>query len=221
MEDDTWSIGFSTASRSYQSTFKTLSDLCIDLEEEIEGDDESKTEYPCPFCTEDFDLVGLCCHIDEEHPIEAKSGVCPVCGTSVGMNIVGHTTTQHRNIIKNWQKLKLHKSESYSNPFSRKEFQDGRFQTLPTGSSPVVSTSKMAPDPLLSFLYNVPADDKSESMQPDSSSEVSLEDENSEETILDRTSQLIPLSDKDQIEKAGRCEFVQGLFLSTILDDGL
>lgn len=52
------------------------SDLCIDLEEEIEGDDESKTEYPCPFCTEDFDLVGLCFHIDEEHPIEAKSGVC-------------------------------------------------------------------------------------------------------------------------------------------------
>lgn len=52
------------------------SDLCIDLEEEIEGDDESKTEYPCPFCTEDFDLVGLCCHIDEEHPIEANSGVC-------------------------------------------------------------------------------------------------------------------------------------------------
>ncbi|XP_050266831.1 protein DEHYDRATION-INDUCED 19 homolog 5-like [Quercus robur] len=192
MEDDTWSIGFSTASRSYQSTLKTLSDLCIDLEEEIEGDDESKTEYPCPFCTEDFDLVGLCCHIDEEHPIEAKSG-----------------------------KLKLYKSESYSNPFSRKEFQDGRFRTLPTGSSPAVSTSKMAPDPLLSFLYNAPADDKSESMQPDSSSEVSLEDENSEETILDRTSQLIPLSDKDQIEKAGRCEFVQGLFLSAILDDSL
>ena len=25
MEDDTWSIGFSTASRSYQSTLKTLS----------------------------------------------------------------------------------------------------------------------------------------------------------------------------------------------------
>ena len=86
----------------------------------------------------------------------------------------------------NWQKLKLHKSESYSNPFSKKEFQDGHFRTLPTGSSPVVSTSKMAPDPLLSFLYNAPADDKSESMQPDSSSEVSLEDENSEETILDR-----------------------------------
>lgn len=49
-------------------------DLCFDLEE-VEGDDELKAEYPCPFCPEDFDLVGLCCHIDEEHPIEANSGV--------------------------------------------------------------------------------------------------------------------------------------------------
>lgn len=49
-------------------------DLCIDLEE-FEGEDESKAEYPCPFCPEDFDLLGLCCHIDEEHPIEATAGV--------------------------------------------------------------------------------------------------------------------------------------------------
>lgn len=29
----------------------------------------------CPFCAEDYDVVGLCCHIDEEHTIEAKNGV--------------------------------------------------------------------------------------------------------------------------------------------------
>lgn len=54
--------------------FCVEADLFIDLEE-IEGDDELKAEHPCPFCPEDFDLVGLCCHIDEEHPIEANSGV--------------------------------------------------------------------------------------------------------------------------------------------------
>lgn len=31
--------------------------------------------FLCPFCAEDFDIVGLCCHIDEDHPIEAKNGV--------------------------------------------------------------------------------------------------------------------------------------------------
>jgi hypothetical protein len=38
--------------------------------EEIGGD-----EFLCPFCAEDYDVVGLCCHINEEHPVEAKNGV--------------------------------------------------------------------------------------------------------------------------------------------------
>ncbi|KAE8009424.1 hypothetical protein FH972_005861 [Carpinus fangiana] len=234
MEDDAWSFDVSIASRNYhQSTTESQSDLCIDLEE-FEGDDELKTEHPCPFCPEDFDLVGLFCHIDEEHPIEANAGVCPICATRVGMNMVGHITTQHGNISKIsfiflfdfeihliWHKLKLSKGESYSTlSFSRKEFQDGRFRSFPTGSSSVVSTSKMAPDPLLSFIYNAPAVDESESIQPDSSTEVSIEDENSDEPISERSSQPSALSDKDQMEKARRCDFVQGLLFFTILDDG-
>ena len=43
--------------------------------EDIDGEDESRPEFLCPFCAEDFDVVGLCCHIDEEHAIEAKNGV--------------------------------------------------------------------------------------------------------------------------------------------------
>lgn len=44
------------------------------LGEETDGD-ELRPEYLCPFCAEDFDIVGLCCHIDEEHTIHAKNGV--------------------------------------------------------------------------------------------------------------------------------------------------
>jgi len=221
MEDDAWNFDVSIASRNYhQSTTESQSDLCIDLEE-FEGDDELKTEHPCPFCPEDFDLVGLFCHIDEEHPIEANAGVCPICATRVEMNMVGHITTQHGNISKSWHKLKLWKGESYSTlSFSRKEFQDGHFQSFPTGLSSVVSTSKMAPDPLLSFIYNAPAVDESESIQPDSSTEVSIEDENSDEPFSERSSQPSALSDKDQMEKARRCDFVQELLFFTILDDG-
>lgn len=43
--------------------------------EEIDVDDDIREEYPCPFCSDYFDIVGLCCHIDDEHPIEAKNGV--------------------------------------------------------------------------------------------------------------------------------------------------
>lgn len=42
----------------------------------MDGDDECRAEFPCPFCTEDFDIVGLCCHIDEEHPVDGRNGVC-------------------------------------------------------------------------------------------------------------------------------------------------
>uniref|UniRef100_A0A0E0HD99 Protein dehydration-induced 19 C-terminal domain-containing protein n=1 Tax=Oryza nivara TaxID=4536 RepID=A0A0E0HD99_ORYNI len=31
--------------------------------------------YNCPFCGEDFDFVAFCCHVDDEHAVEAKSGV--------------------------------------------------------------------------------------------------------------------------------------------------
>lgn len=56
-----------------------VADICFDFDElEIEEEDEDeelKGDYFCPLCSEDFDLVGLCCHVEEEHPVEAKSGV--------------------------------------------------------------------------------------------------------------------------------------------------
>ncbi|PRQ39347.1 putative drought induced 19 type, zinc-binding protein [Rosa chinensis] len=95
MDSDSWSNLFSSSNaRRYQSR----SDLFG--HEEIEGDDEIKAEFLCPFCAEDFDVVGLCCHIDEEHPVEAKNGVCPVCAKRVGSNLVTHITTQHGSLLK-------------------------------------------------------------------------------------------------------------------------
>lgn len=44
--------------------------------EDFDGDDDIREEFPCPFCSEYYDIVGLCCHIDDEHPMEAKNGVC-------------------------------------------------------------------------------------------------------------------------------------------------
>ena len=52
-----------------------IEDRHIDMEEESEDEDDLKPEYVCPFCLDDFDLVGFCCHIDDAHPIDAKSGV--------------------------------------------------------------------------------------------------------------------------------------------------
>ncbi|KAK8636070.1 hypothetical protein V6N13_004780 [Hibiscus sabdariffa] len=245
MEDDTWSFAFSASSRRYQSTLKSPSDLFIDFED-IEEDDELKTEYPCPYCSKDFDLLELCYHIDDEHRLEAGYGVCPVCSLRVGMNMVNHITTQHGNIFKisfcfirfgdvthfraldyvivleSNHQLKFDKGDSYPTLSSlRKEFQDSRYQSFLSRSWSSLSSSNTTPDPLLSFLSFQPLVDSSESVKSATSTEACLEENGSDENMLERDVQPSPLSDKEHLEKSIRCEFVQGLLLSTIFDDGL
>lgn len=43
--------------------------------EEIDGDDDFQQEFACPFCAESYDIIGLCCHIDDEHTLESKNAV--------------------------------------------------------------------------------------------------------------------------------------------------
>lgn len=43
--------------------------------DENDVDEDAREEFLCPFCSDYFDVVGLCCHIEEEHPVEAKNGV--------------------------------------------------------------------------------------------------------------------------------------------------
>ncbi|KDP27871.1 hypothetical protein JCGZ_18951 [Jatropha curcas] len=215
MASDSWSSRLSTSSRRFHSR--------SDLYEETDVDEDLKAEFLCPFCAEDFDVVGLCCHIEEEHPVEAKNGVCPVCAKCVGMDIVGHITMQHGNFFKVQRKRRLRKGGSNST-FSllRKGLREGSLQSLLGGSSCFVSSSNSEPDPLLSsFIFNPPALDEPLSIQPLSSVEAGSVKESTNEEFRERNVQQLLLSDKDQEEKSQRCKFVQGLLLSTILDDEL
>lgn len=60
--------------------------------EDFDGDEECLPEFLCPFCAEDFDVVGLCCHIDEEHPVEANNGVR---GLDVGCRLFVRNFSSH------------------------------------------------------------------------------------------------------------------------------
>ncbi|CDO98805.1 unnamed protein product [Coffea canephora] len=96
MDSDSW-IRIAPSSRRFQSR----SDVYNVGEEYYEGgEEELRPEFLCPFCAEDFDIVGLCCHIDEEHAVEAKNGVCPVCAKRVGIDLIDHVTMQHGNLLK-------------------------------------------------------------------------------------------------------------------------
>ncbi|WCJ43006.1 Protein DEHYDRATION-INDUCED 19 [Euphorbia peplus] len=217
MDADSWSARLSSASRRYQSVLQSRSDMYMGFEE-IDGDDDIREEFPCPFCSEYFDIVGLCCHIDDEHPTEAKNGVCPVCAVRVGVDMVAHITLQHGNIFK--RKRKSRKGGHHSTlTLLRKELREGNLQSLFGGSSCIISSSSAAPDPLLSSFILPMADDIA-STQPSFSYETTSSKKCADEKVSERnTTSPPPLSFKDQEEKAKRSEFVQGLLLSAIGDD--
>ncbi|KAJ0244380.1 Protein DEHYDRATION-INDUCED 19 4 [Hirschfeldia incana] len=186
--------------------------------EDLEGEDESKSEFICPFCADVFDIVGLCCHIDEQHPVEAKNGVCPVCTKRVGLDIVGHITTQHANLFKVQRRRRLRKG-GYGSAYLalKKELREANLQSLLGGSSRFTSPTNIESDPLLSsFMFNSPSVNESASKiatQGTSAAKLSQQKES-----LKREIQEAPLSGEDQ-EKAKKSEFVRGLLLSTILGD--
>ncbi|CAN1859035.1 Protein DEHYDRATION-INDUCED 19 homolog 5 [Linum perenne] len=221
MEDDKWSIGrlSSASSRSYQQQdHKFLSDLCIDFEED--ADDYLMADYPCPYCEEDFDLVELCCHIDDEHPYEPSSEMCPVCGLTVTMDMVGHITSQHGDMFKSLQKLKRRKGDSRSS-LKKEEAEDDYWSSLFSRfSAPVFAPTN--DDPLLSFIQNMPSLDKDENSEPLLETRLDAAMEQSEDKQQSASAVTAPpLSDKELTEKTNRSQFVQGLLLSTIFNDDL
>ncbi|XP_022968785.1 protein DEHYDRATION-INDUCED 19 homolog 3-like isoform X2 [Cucurbita maxima] len=221
MDAESWTARLSSASKRYQSALLSRSGLGMFMGfEELEGDDDIREEFPCPFCSEFFDIVGLCCHIDEEHPIEARNGVCPVCDMRVGVDMVAHISLQHGNIFKMQRKRKSRKGGSHSTlSLLRKELQEGNLQSLFGGSS-CLFTSNAAPDPLLSSFI-LPMVDDYGSVQPHLSAESNSMKCNSQDKSLERSIPSSPLSMQDEEEKRKRCAFVQGLVMSTILDDNL
>ncbi|CAI0469889.1 unnamed protein product [Linum tenue] len=213
MEDDKWSIGTSTtSSRAYQQDSKFLSESLEDT------DDHLLADFPCPYCEEDYDLVELCCHIDDEHPYEPKSEMCPVCGLTDAMDMVAHITSQHGDMAHSLQKLKRRKGDLRSSLSSlKREAEDDYLQSLFSRSSAAVLPPT---DPLLSFLHHVPSLDKADSAQSFLSTEVDAGKQQPVDIKTERCSvSSPPLSDKEHTEKTQRSQFVQGLLLSTMLDD--
>ncbi|KAI5587178.1 hypothetical protein Peur_012319 [Populus x canadensis] len=218
MDADSWSARLSSASKRYQSALQSRSDMFMGFEE-IDGDDDIREEFPCPFCSEYFDIVGLCCHIDDEHTMESKNGVCPICAMRVSVDMVAHITLQHGNIFKMQRKRKSRRGGPHSTlSLLRKELREGNLQSLLGGSSCIVSSSNSAPDPLLSSFILPMADDLTSS-QPSFLSETSVAKKSLVGNVSERNKKSPPMSIKDKEEKAKRSEFVQGLLLSTILDD--
>ncbi|KAK7329507.1 hypothetical protein VNO77_23677 [Canavalia gladiata] len=175
----------STSSRPCHSP----SDLCV---EDSEGNDDFKVDFRCPFCSEDYDVVSLCCHIHDHHPLQVKIG----------------------------RKRRIKKGGS-SSTFSilRKELLEGVLQSL-LGGTLYIASSHSEADPLLSsFMFNPVVADESVSVPPCPSVEDALVKESSKDDFLERKPQQVQLLEENQVKKARRSDFVKGLLMSTILED--
>ncbi|EFH60789.1 hypothetical protein ARALYDRAFT_477863 [Arabidopsis lyrata subsp. lyrata] len=223
MDSDSWSDRLASATRRYQLAFPPRSDTFLGFEE-IDGEEEFREEFACPFCSDYFDSVSLCCHIDEDHPMEAKNVVCPVCAVRVGVDMVAHITLQHANIFKMHRKRKSRRGGSHSTlSILRREFPDGNFQSLFGGSSCIVSSSSssnVAADPLLSSFIS-PIAEGFFTTESCISAETGSVKKPLTQSIPEGNAKIPSLSAEDHKQKLKRSEFVRELLSSTILDDGL
>ncbi|KAL0692359.1 hypothetical protein Bca4012_059539 [Brassica carinata] len=220
MDSDSWSDRLASASRRYQLDFLSRSDNFLGFEE-VEGEDEFREEYACPFCSDYFDIVSLCCHIDEDHPMDTINGVCPVCAVKVSSDMVAHITLQHANMFKVTTRKRKSRRGGAQSMLSilKREFPDGNFQSLFEGSSRLVvpsssSSSSIAADPLLSSFISPMADGL---FIPETSSVKKT----SNQSLPERSVEKKSLSAEDHREKLKQSEFVQGIFTSMMLDDDL
>ncbi|XP_010457264.1 PREDICTED: protein DEHYDRATION-INDUCED 19 homolog 2-like [Camelina sativa] len=215
MEDDMWCVSSSGSSRSYRSetAAKYQSGPYLDLEE-FDEDGDIAVDYPCPFCSDDYDLVELCRHIDDEHYQEDNNGTCPVCSKRVKMHMVNHITTHHRDVLKSEQKEMSYREDPYS---SDKYFQSPHDEFPPFMNQHHTSKSVVS-DKFLSFINNTPLPNQTELVQSDSS----VEDKNliKDSSAAKEGKSSSPLLDSEQLEKAKKCQFVQGLLSSAMFDDG-
>ncbi|CAN8248065.1 unnamed protein product [Cochlearia groenlandica] len=210
MAEDLLGIYGFDSSKKYQleELIKFQSGSCNEFED-VEEDEEMAVDYPCPFCSDGYDLVELCHHIDEEHQLHANNGVCPVCSKRVKIHMVDHITTQHKD--------RLYKDESYSSfsPETKTYLQSLIDGPLSTNHSP-----KSVPDSLLSFIYNPSPPNQTNLTLPSLSSGVGMDQDKSlfSESTKKEGKQFSPMSDTEFLEKTKKREFVQGLISSAMFD---
>ncbi|CAH8300228.1 unnamed protein product [Eruca vesicaria subsp. sativa] len=203
--------------KRFLSTLRSRSEVLMGFEE-IDGDDDFLEEFACPFCAESYDIIGLCCHIDDEHNLESKNAVCPVCSLVVGVDIVTHITLHHGTLFKISffyliiRKRKSSRKIGSSSTLSllRRELREGDLQRL-LGISSSRNASTASNDPLLSSFISPTL------------SHLSPTNKVPEEKKLERKRQVCipPVSFKDQEETRNRSEFVRRLLSSAIFSEVL
>ncbi|CAN0853146.1 Protein DEHYDRATION-INDUCED 19 [Linum grandiflorum] len=110
MDSNFWTSRIAAAKRQYTLNHHNQTSHLDRLSvEEFEVEEDVRPDIPCPYCYEDFDVLSLCSHLEDEHPCESRVTVCPVCSIKVARDMLSHITLQHGHLvaIPNSQTLSL------------------------------------------------------------------------------------------------------------------
>ncbi|KAH9563297.1 hypothetical protein CY35_05G119000 [Sphagnum magellanicum] len=173
MDGELWAaMRMSNSKRHHnlQPSYSVHLDQLINLDD-VDGDEDMRPEFSCPYCDEDFDITSLCSHLENEHCFESKPAICPVCAAKIGKDMVGHITLQHAHLFKVQRRRRFRRASTPSNAtlsLLGKELHEAHLQALlGSGMSHVDSLSINATDPLLSNLgYSLPISEGEDPIKP-------------------------------------------------------
>lgn len=228
MDSELWASRLAAAKRQYtlqhqQNNNSQLDRLSFD---DIDVEEEIRPDFPCPYCYEDYDIVSLCSHLEDEHPFESKVTLCPICSVRVSRDMLNHITLQHGHLFKLQRRRRLRRvaiPNSQALSLLGRDLREAHLQVLLGGGgyrSSNPSTSNVATDSFLSSLmFNFPAseaDEITKSMAPivEDTSKKSTTSIKPRKPSFDSS-----LSREEREQKTMRAEFVQDLLLSTLFGD--
>lgn len=232
MDSDFWTSRLAAAKRQFNLQHhhhhsSQLDRLNID---DLEVEDEVRPEFPCPYCYEDYDIVSLCSHLEDEHSCESKVAVCPICSIKVVSDMLSHITLQHGHLFKMQRRRRLRRvaiPNSQALSLLGRDLREAHLQVLLGGSgyrSSNANSSNAVTDPFLSSLIlNFPSSESEDI----SKSVLSSADDSSVKSVTSShiwKASFDPSLSYEEREKrkrqaAERAVFLQDLLVSTLLDD--
>ncbi|XP_039019952.1 protein DEHYDRATION-INDUCED 19 homolog 4-like [Hibiscus syriacus] len=233
MDSDFWTYRLAAAKRQYnlqqqqQNQSSLLDRLNID---DFEVENEVRPDFPCPYCYEDFDIVSLCSHLEDEHPCESKVTICPACSKKVSRDMLSHIMLQHGHLFKLQRRRRLRRvaiPNSQALSLLGRDLREAHLQVLLGGSayrSSSTNVSNAANDSLLSSLIlNFPASEAEELTKSIVNSAEDIAAKNVKPAHVWKSSFDPSLSSEEhekRIRQArGRAGFVQDLVLSTLVNE--
>ncbi|XP_026423577.1 protein DEHYDRATION-INDUCED 19-like isoform X1 [Papaver somniferum] len=232
MDSDLWTSRLAAAKRQYALQHSQLGGLDRLNIDDLLVEEESRPDFPCPYCFEDYDIASLCSHLEDEHPFESKVTVCPICSVKVTKDMLNHIMLQHGHLLKLQRRRRLRRvgiPNSQTLSLLGRDLREAHLQVLLGGggysrsSSSDASSNAVTDSFLSSLVMNFSASDAEEI----SNSLVSNMEDASAKNVTPISSWKPSLDSSLSYEErqqkmrqvTARAGFVQDLILSTLFSD--